>query len=155
LQAALLQSGRHVVWLSQLIFCLHYTHSYLTTMDLFAFPIEIRLKIHSELLVHHGPINFPATFGSDLSFRLCPEGIDLCPTLLCTSQQAYGEATLLLYSDNYFHFSTTWRRHDAIRPSLPSFGRSGLKQVSSATSTLAFLLPRWQKILGMILERIR
>ena len=54
-----------------------------------------------------------------------------------------------------FLFSTTWCRHDAIRPSLPSFGRSGLKQVSSATSTLAFLLPRWQKILGMILERIR
>ncbi|KAH8744448.1 hypothetical protein F5883DRAFT_439922 [Diaporthe sp. PMI_573] len=74
-------------------------------MDLFAFPIEIRLKIYSELLVHCGPIYFPATFGGGLSSWLCPEGIDLCPALLRASKQVYGEAVSLLYSDNCFRFS--------------------------------------------------
>jgi hypothetical protein len=74
-------------------------------MDIFAFPPEIRLRIYSELLVHRGPINFLARFWGDLSSRLCPEGIDLCPTLLYVNKQVYREAISLLYSDNCFRFS--------------------------------------------------
>jgi len=71
-------------------------------MNLFAFPVEMRLKIYSELLVHRRPINFSVPFGGDLSSRLCPERVDLCPTLLRAGKQVYGEAISLLYSNNCF-----------------------------------------------------
>lgn len=74
-------------------------------MDLFAFPIEIRLKIYSHLLTHDGPITLLATFCDDMSSRLCPEGIDFCPSLLCASKQVYSEAISLLYANNCFRFS--------------------------------------------------
>lgn len=71
-------------------------------MDLFAFPVEIRLKIYSELLVHPGTIDFePLDLYTSPQLLLC-RNIDLCPALLRTSRQIYDEAISLLYSDNRF-----------------------------------------------------
>jgi hypothetical protein len=89
-------------------------------MDLFAFPVEIRLKIYSELLIHLGPIKFSERFWGDLSSRLRPEGIDLCPTLLRASKQVYNEAIPLLYSDNRFRFSDL--RHTSIAAFIRQIG---------------------------------
>ena len=73
-------------------------------MDLFAFPVEVRLAIYSQLLVHPAPINLEKR-DYPLPARLwLRESIDLCPALLRTSKQIYYEAVSLLYSDNCFHF---------------------------------------------------
>lgn len=75
-----------------------------TTMDLFAFPVEIRLNIYSQLLVHPAPINLEKR-EYPLPARLWLGGsIDLWPVILRTSKQVYDEAVSLLYSNNYFHF---------------------------------------------------
>ncbi|KAF6512777.1 hypothetical protein HZS61_007583 [Fusarium oxysporum f. sp. conglutinans] len=74
-------------------------------MDLFAFPVEVRLKIYSQLLlVHPALINLEKReYPSPARLRL-EESIDLCPALLRISKQVYDEAVPLLYSDNCFHF---------------------------------------------------
>lgn len=73
-------------------------------MDLFAFPVEVRLKIYSQLLVHSKLIHLKKR-EYPLPARLwLGERIDLCPALLRTSKQVYDEAVSLLYSDNCFHF---------------------------------------------------
>lgn len=77
-------------------FC-HHRQFHLSTMDFFAFPVEIRLKIYSELLAHREIIKFPAKFRDALSARLCTEGINLCPALLRASKQVFSEAISLLY----------------------------------------------------------
>ncbi len=74
-------------------------------MDFFAFPVEIRLKIYSELLVCRGINKFPAQPWDALSARLCPEGINLCPALLCASKQVFSEAISFLYEENCFQIS--------------------------------------------------
>ncbi|KAH8744600.1 hypothetical protein F5883DRAFT_589182, partial [Diaporthe sp. PMI_573] len=75
-----------------------------TTMDLFAFPVEVRLKIYSQLLVHSKLIHLKKR-EYPLPARLwLGERIDLCPALLRTSKQVYDEAVSLLYSNNCFHF---------------------------------------------------
>lgn len=56
-------------------------------MDLFAFPVEIRLKIYSELLVHPGTIDFePLDLHTPPRLLLC-RNIDLYPALLRTCRQ--------------------------------------------------------------------
>lgn len=82
----------------------HCTYFNCTMMDLFAFPVEVRLKIYSQLLVHPPLINLEKR-EYPLPARLwLGESIDLCPALLRTSKQVYDEAVPLLYSDNCFHF---------------------------------------------------
>ena len=80
---------------------LHYINS--TTMDLFALPVEVRLIIYSQLLVHPAPINLNRQGYISLRLRL-QERMGFCPALLRTCKQIYHEAVSLLYSDNCFHF---------------------------------------------------
>jgi hypothetical protein len=93
------------------------------TMDLFTFPIEIRLKIYSELLVHHGPIDFSVPFWGNLSSRLCPKGTGIYPTLLRASKQVYGEAISLLYSDNCFRLTDPDAASTRRPTAIPAFVR--------------------------------
>lgn len=86
-------------------------------MRFFAFPAEIRLMIYSELLVQHGPINFP------WFSRLCPDTVDLCPALLRASRQVYHEAISILYSKNCFHFSCLKPASVGCNPTLAVFIR--------------------------------
>ncbi len=93
------------------------------TMDLFAIPVELRLKIYSQLLVHSGPINLERR-EHPLPARLwLGEEIDLCPALLRTSKQVYNEAVSFLYSDNCFHFP-----------------KKGIETTYTTDTTLAFFL---------------
>ena len=73
-------------------------------MNFFGFPIEIRLKIYSELLVPSEPIVFVADYGpsSPPLFRSNRDG--LCPALLRVNKKVHSEASPLLYSNNRFRF---------------------------------------------------
>ncbi|SPJ78060.1 uncharacterized protein FTOL_06449 [Fusarium torulosum] len=75
-------------------------------MNLFTFPVEIRLKIYSQLLVHPALIKLEKReYFSPARLRLrLEESIDLFPALLRISKQVHDEAVPLLYSDNCFHF---------------------------------------------------
>lgn len=96
-------------------------------MDLFAFPVEVRLNIYSQLLVHPAFINLEKR-EYPLPARLwLGERIDLCPALLRTSKQVYDEAVPLLYSDNYFHFPEEDTGYDTDTTTLAFFlGQIGL-----------------------------
>jgi len=69
-------------------------------MGLFDLPVEIRLKIYSELLVLPEPI--VADYGPSLPplFRSRRNG--LYPAILRANRKVYGEASPLLYSNNRF-----------------------------------------------------
>ncbi|RDW72894.1 hypothetical protein BP6252_06801 [Coleophoma cylindrospora] len=73
-------------------------------MSLSDIPIEIRLRIFSELLVLSEPIEFVAKYGplSPPLFRRRRDG--LYPAILRVSRMMHLEASPLLYSMNRFHF---------------------------------------------------
>ena len=81
-------------------------------MHIFDMPLEIRLKIYSELLVSPEQVIFKPDYGSSslpnygsLSLRrLRPKGDGLCPALLRTNKRIYREANTLLYYNNRFRF---------------------------------------------------
>lgn len=91
-------------------------------MGLFALPVEIRLQIYSELLVHREPIDFLETFRGGSSV-FCQEWIYLCPALLRVNKQVYGEAISLLYSDNCFRFSDEGEGSTRFDPTIDIFVR--------------------------------
>ncbi|OBT46512.1 hypothetical protein VE00_03338 [Pseudogymnoascus sp. WSF 3629] len=74
-------------------------------MNFFGFPIEIRLMIYPELLVHSEPIDFVVDYGppSPHQFRLRRYG--LSPALLRVNKALHSEASPFLYSNNRFRFS--------------------------------------------------
>jgi hypothetical protein len=69
------------------------------------------------------------------------------PANRCTTKQS----RFFILTIAFDFLTWTWRRHNTTRPLPPSFGRSGFKQVSFATSAFPFFLPRWKKIMSMIL----
>lgn len=79
----------------------------LTKMNIFDIPVELRLKIYSELLVLPEPIVVGGNCGSSSPPLSQSKRDGLCPALLRTNKTVYGEANALLYSDNHFRFTST------------------------------------------------
>ncbi|KIH87515.1 hypothetical protein SPBR_05205 [Sporothrix brasiliensis 5110] len=74
-------------------------------MDFFHLPVEIRLQIYSELLVHRGTITFHDASNRVKGDRVCTdERIHLDPTVLRANKRIHSEAISLLYSDNHYRF---------------------------------------------------
>ena len=69
-------------------------------MELFAFPIEVRLQIYSDLLVYPESVD---PLSADWRCDWLSHGA-LCPAILRTSKRVYGEAVGVLYSSNHFEF---------------------------------------------------
>lgn len=98
--------------------------------------IKIPLKIHSELLVHSGPINFVADFGppSPPLFRRQRDG--LCPAVLRVSRMIHRETIPLLYSSNCFRFPEVFTI-----PSAPTSAHIGpfLDQIGSYARLIRYI----------------
>ncbi|KAH6871631.1 hypothetical protein B0T10DRAFT_553329 [Thelonectria olida] len=75
-----------------------------SSMHLLEFPIEIRLRIYSELLVQDDPVEFGADHGpcNPRLVRVGRSGLN--PALLRVNRAVNREATPFLYSNNRFRF---------------------------------------------------
>ena len=85
-------------------------------MVLLSFPIEIRLKIYSELFVQHSPVRFGADWGL-CNPRLVRRGKGLNPALLRVNKTVNREAMPILYSNNRFQFPDAYVSSNAITSS--------------------------------------
>ena len=73
-------------------------------MDLFKFPLEIRLQIYSEILVQDNPIEFNAHYGPLSPHLMKARDKAPDPALLRVNKAVNREGTPLLYSYNRFRF---------------------------------------------------
>lgn len=73
-------------------------------MHLLTLPTEVRFQIISELLVQSTHVTIEVHFPNG-NFRLCHRrGEGFCAALLRVNKQLHHEGTLILYSQNKFHF---------------------------------------------------
>lgn len=73
-------------------------------MSLLSIPIEIRLRVYSELLVQDSPVEFRAGYGPNNPRLIRIERQGLCPAILRVNKTINREAIPLVYSNNRFRF---------------------------------------------------
>ncbi|ERS98325.1 hypothetical protein HMPREF1624_05109 [Sporothrix schenckii ATCC 58251] len=74
-------------------------------MDFFALPVEIRLQVYAELLIHRGTITLRHEYRDGKPAQICTEeGVHLDPTLLRVNKRIHREAISILYSGNHYRF---------------------------------------------------
>ncbi|KAL7927172.1 hypothetical protein ACQKWADRAFT_279718 [Trichoderma austrokoningii] len=73
-------------------------------MSLLSIPIEIRLRVYSELLVQDSPVEFGADHGPNNPRLVRRGGQGFCPAILRVNKTINREAIPLVYSNNQFRF---------------------------------------------------
>lgn len=98
-------------------------------MQFLDLPGELRLRIYSELLVQHGPVEFVADYDHRGPSLVRVGKTDLNPSLLRVSRMVNEETAALLYSNNCFRFPDAYRSFNDseapfVEPFLQRIGRN-------------------------------